>query len=176
MADIMTIWDASLGRGDWSLPSPVYPFAVDGAGKPIIGPDGFAVATVANGALPGSGLMSGNDIETAVLLSLHTDAPADDDDVIPDASGDPRGWWGDSTMGSKLWLLSRAKKTPATLLLAKAYAEAACAWLVSDGAAASVNVTAEWVSPGAMLGLLVVVAQPDGNAVRVATQFAWKDL
>jgi phage gp46-like protein len=79
-------------------------------------------------------------------------------------------------MGSKLWLLARAKKTPATLLMAKAYVEEALAWLVADGAAGSVTVTAEWVSPGAALGLLVVVTQPDGSAARVATQFAWKDL
>lgn len=176
MADIMTIWDAVLGRGDWALPQAVFPFAADDAGRPIIGPDGFAVAKVASGSLPGAGLVSGSDIETAVLISLHTDAAAGDDDVIPDATGDPRGWWGDSAIGSKLWLLARAKKTPATLLLAKAYAEAALAWLVEDGAAASITVTAEWVSPGAMLGLLVVVARPDGSAVRVATQFAWKDL
>lgn len=175
MADIATVWDAALARGDWVLPAPAFPFAADAQGHPIIGPDGFAVAKVPAGFLPGAGLVSGGDIETAVLISLHTDAPADPDDLIPDGTADPRGWWGDSTMGSKLWLLARAKRTPSTLLLAKAHAEQALAWLVADGAAAGVAITAEWLV-GGILGLLVIVTQPDGSAQRVATQFAWRDI
>ena len=141
MADIATIWDPATNRGDWSVPGTTFAFATDATGRPIIGPDGFAVPAARGGAEPGAGLVSGRDIETAVLISIFTDAEADPDDVIPDGTQDPRGWWADPTMGSKLWLLQRAKHTPATLLTAIAYLKQALAWLTADGVAANVAVT-----------------------------------
>jgi phage gp46-like protein len=73
--------------------------------------DGEAdLAIVADDVLAEEGL------ETAILLSLYTDAPARDGDQIPDGTGDPRGWWGDEfaavdgdIFGSRLWLFDRAK-------------------------------------------------------------------
>ena len=62
---------------------------------------------VANGSL-----VSGQDVPTAVLISLLTDRLALPGDQIPDAppSGmaDRRGWWADddpeTPIGSRLWL------------------------------------------------------------------------
>lgn len=58
-------------------------------------------------------------LTTAVLVALNTDATADASDILPDPrSDDLRGWWGDLDaeeiwggwpIGSKLWLLTRAK-------------------------------------------------------------------
>lgn len=59
------------------------------------------------------------ELASAVLIALGTDAQADENDVLPDPrSTDRRGWWGDLNakqiwngwpIGSKLWLLARAK-------------------------------------------------------------------
>ena len=59
------------------------------------------------------------ELATAVTVALCTDALADPSDVLPDPnSSDWRGWWGDTDaarvwggwpIGSKLWLLKRAK-------------------------------------------------------------------
>lgn len=59
------------------------------------------------------------ELATAVLVALNTDAAAGPGDVLPDPrSSDRRGWWGDWNaqaiwggwpIGSKLWLLKRAK-------------------------------------------------------------------
>jgi len=46
-------------------------------------------------------------------------------------------------IGSRLWLLARAKLVPETAARAKEYAEEALAWLVADGVAARVEVQAE---------------------------------
>lgn len=64
------------------------------------------------------------DYKTAVIIALGTDARARADDVLPDPdSGDRRGWWADTgaaevwdgwPIGSRLWLLSRAKITGAS--------------------------------------------------------------
>ena len=58
-------------------------------------------------------------LATAIIVALGTDALADVDDALPDPdSTDRRGWWGDYQaqeiwdgwpIGSKLWLLQRAK-------------------------------------------------------------------
>lgn len=172
MPDIATIWDPANSRGDWRVGS-AGAFLTDQAGRPVIGADGFAV-TASGGAATG-GLLSGSDIETAVLISLFTDAAAGPDDIIPDGSGNPRGWWADATIGSKLWLLGRAKKTPQTLQLAIAYVRQALAWLTADGIAASVAVEAEWQAGGRLAGR-VVVTRPDGQVVAIPYDYAWKDL
>lgn len=39
-------------------------------------------------------LVTGNDLQSAVLISLFTDRIANRDDPIPDGTDDPRGWWG----------------------------------------------------------------------------------
>ena len=145
MPDIATIWDPANGRGDFV----------------VVGPD----------------LQSGSDLETAVLISLFTDRRADPGDVIPDGSGDPRGWWGDSFLprpiGSKLWLIDRAKQTDQTLTRAKDYAQDALQWLVDDGIAGSVDVAASWPAPG-FLGLRIVIRQgPGADPVNLNYQWAW---
>lgn len=145
MPDISTIWQPAEARGDWAL----------------AGPD-FA---------------SGQDLATAVLISIFTDRRADPDDVIPDGSGDPRGWWGDAgrarPLGSKLWLLERAKQTEEIRLRAEDYIRDALAWLVEDGIAASVTVIATW-ERGALLGVRVLVVEPAGGEQTFNYQWAWK--
>ncbi len=102
MSDTTTLWDVANARGDWSM----------------------------SGAL----LTSGHDLQTAVLISLFTDRIAEPDDVIPDGSNDPRGWWGDEfstvKIGSRLWLLTRAKQTQATLQRAYDYILQALQWMI----------------------------------------------
>ncbi len=108
-------------------------------------------------ALAGSDLLTDDGLQTAVIVSLFTDAPADPGDAIPDGTTDRRGWWGDMPVdaaaqtgtpdvtGSKLWLLDRAVLNAETLARAESYALAALAWMKRDGVAG--NVTARATSP-----------------------------
>jgi phage gp46-like protein len=95
-------------------------------------------------------LDASRDLETAVILSLFTDSQADADDVLPDRSRDRRGWWGDAgapvPLGSRLWLLSREKTTPATRLRAIQYANDALAWMIEDGVADQLDVDAAYAA------------------------------
>ncbi|MFZ6690869.1 phage GP46 family protein [Undibacterium sp. SXout20W] len=86
----------------------------------------------------------------AVIVSLFTWRRANADDALPNVSGSRMGWWGDSyppaandRIGSRLWLLSRAKLTDTTAQKAKDYAREALQWLLDDGVAARVDVSAE---------------------------------
>jgi phage gp46-like protein len=86
----------------------------------------------------------------AVLISLFTWRRANADDTLPDPKGFRMGWWGDSypavandRIGSRLWLLARAKLTLTTVQRAQDYAEEALQWLIDDGVAARIAVRAE---------------------------------
>lgn len=87
-------------------------------------------------------------LETAVLLSLFTDRRAGPEDVLPDNSGDRRGWWGDALNtnddadGSKLWLTFRGKITDSTVVQIEEYVREALQWLIDDGVAERVSVQA----------------------------------
>jgi len=128
--------------------------------------EGEADLAYVDGALQDSGL----DLETAVLLSLHCDAPALDGDVLP--VGTPlRGWWGDDfdddgagPMGSRLWLLDDAAVSEATASRARTYAKEAMAWLVKDGHVREVD--ALTVVGDEAIQLIPVVRLKNGDEIR----------
>ena len=129
-------------------------------------------------ALAGFDLATDDGLKTAVIISLFTDARALDDDTLPDGAADPRGWWGDGfadvdgdRIGSRLWLLRRAKRTADTLPRAVEYAEEALAWLVDDAVASSVAVTAEWLGDSG-LALTVEIIRPSGLSAQFL--FVWE--
>ena len=146
--------------------------------------------TIGDWVLADGDLQSGQDLETACLVSLFTDRLATPDFVPTDGTSDRRGWWADlysdQPLGSSLWQLDRAKKTRDTLGLAKRYAEDALQWLIDDGVARSVFVDTRWLgnavsSGGAlagstMLGIAIAITKPDGSLTRFVYGWAWEDL
>lgn len=144
MTDIATVWQPLNGCGDWLL--------------------------------DGSQLRAGDDLETAVLISLFSDRLAATDDVIPDNTTDPRGWWGDEqgspAIGSRLWLVSRAKLTPDLPARAKDYIVEALQWLIDDGVAAKVDVTTQ--ASSSRLEALVTIYRTDGISRALRFGWAWQ--
>jgi len=129
-------------------------------------------------ALSGALLASDDSMRTAVIISLFTDRRAEDDDPLPTGT-DRRGWWADAwpvleddRIGSRLWLLAREKQLPEVLRRAREYAEEALAWLLEDGIAARVTVTAEVVRTG-VLGLGIEIERPAGGAVSYRFDYLW---
>lgn len=103
--------------------------------------------------LAGGDLMRDDSLLTAIIISLFTDRQAEPGDELPAGGNDRKGWWADATLpaslaggkdkiGSRLWLLKREKQLPIVLTRIKEYAEEALAWLVTDGHALAVAVTA----------------------------------
>lgn len=110
-------------------------------------------------------LKTDDGLQTAVIVSLFTDARADEDE-IPAEDRSARGWWGDlfpevagDRIGSKLWLLKREKRTVETLNRAEEYASEALQWMIDDGVAESLDVTASWDPNGAMQ-LQILITKP----------------
>jgi phage gp46-like protein len=118
---------------------------------------------------------------SALLISLGSDRRARADDPLPwpegetparldarrgapcDALSAPAGR---GRVGSRLWLLFRAKETESTRRRAIAYAEEATAWLSARGLA--VTVTAAWVRRG----VLALTARAGATTVSVRQPIA----
>ena len=169
MSDIQTGWNPATGTGDWILAPERPSLWTDEGGNLIVDQDGLLINAIIDQS---NTLDFVNDLTTAVLISLFTDAAADDDDIIPDGTTNKRGWWGDSTMGSKIWLLSRSKATSAVAGQVVGYAEAALAWLVADQIAASVSASAQWVS-SRCLQLTVTITRGNGAAIAIRFSNLW---
>lgn len=126
------------------------------------------------------GLDSAEPLVRAVIVSLFTWRRANPDDELP---GDMKmGWWGDSfptvpndRIGSRLWLLARAKITAETILRAREYAEEALRWLVEDGVASRVEVEVERQGL-TTLALACRIYKTGGRPVDVRFTDAWSFL
>jgi phage gp46-like protein len=142
MPDITTAWDSANSRGDYVFAAPV--------------------------------LASGNDLVTAALISLFTDRLAHTDDVL--LTPDPRGWVGDLgetvLIGSRLWLLDRAKLTPQVAATAKGYAQEALQWLIDDGIVATIDIAAQVTLPN-RLDMQVTLYRQDGSHVALNLPNVW---
>ena len=133
---------------------------------------------VIDGAPLSLDLTAGDPLTRAVLMSLFTWGRAKPSDTLP---ADRRmGWWGDSyptaagdRIGSRLWLLSREKLLPETINRAREYAQEALAWLVADGVAQRVEVTAERRGTDG-LTLTCRIWRRDGQPTEIRFDDAWE--
>ena len=130
-------------------------------------------------ALSANDLAGEDGLRTAVLVSLFSDRRAEPDDALPSNDGDRRGWWADAfaepagdRLGSRLWLLERGKLTDAVVSQARRYAEEALAWLVEDGVAERVEVTAERQG-NERLALAVAIHRPADPPARYRFDDFW---
>lgn len=114
----------------------------------------------------------------ATIISLFTWRRANADDQV---DGERMGWWGDvaeppeanDRIGSRLWLLSRAKLLPEVFVRARTYAEEALAWMVDDGIATKIGVVAERYGREG-LALICTIYRVDGPAVTLTFNNAWE--
>ena len=101
----------------------------------------------------GADLLAEDGLDTAILVSLFTDARVREDELPPGHTW-RRGWWGDGVddepdiTGSKLWLLRREKATQQVLVRARGYIREALAWMIRDGVAVSLNVDTQLFGAG----------------------------
>ena len=84
-------------------------------------------------------------MESAVVLSLFTDARSQDGDD----PANEKGWWGDieaevedDVIGSRLWLVGRFKTEQAAEDATEIFAQDALQWMIDDGVAQTVIATA----------------------------------
>lgn len=126
-------------------------------------------------AQSGADLATGDELATAVIISLLTWRRANDDDELPDESGPRHGWWGDTfaeaegdRIGCRWWLLRREKLTAETIARAEEMGREALQWLIDDGVASRVDIA---LSRRGLDGLDVVVTIYRTDGTRVVLRF-----
>ena len=177
-----TMWDYVPSSSDLILVQPTGPLlAANCTGDILLQWDN--TNTIGDWMLADGDLQTGQDLETACLVSLFTDKRATPDFVPTDGTNERRGWWADQyldqPLGSNLWQLERAHKTRDTLGLAQRYASDALQWLVTDGVAASVVIDTRWVgndTGSTMLGIAIYITKPNGALTRFVFGWAWEGL
>lgn len=146
--DVALVWDAELVSADWSI---------QGEGDVLLAPP----------------------LETAVFVSLFTDRRAGRDDLLPPGETDPRGWWAemldDKPIGSRLWLLRRAKRLPETLRLAQDYIRESLAWMIEEGLAVRIEVAADWAARS-RIAAVITIHRADGTQSAVTASWAWQGI
>lgn len=127
-------------------------------------------------------LASDGGLRTAVLLSLFLDRRAEPDDRPPsDDPNDRRGWWADQfaevdgdRIGSRLWLLDRAKRTAETARRAEEYVREALAWMIEDRVVARIDVTVETTDKNLLI--TVGLQRPERDLVSFQFAHVWDNL
>lgn len=146
--DIAVVWDAESARGDWKL-------------------------------LEDGDLLLAPPMETAVIVSIFTDRLAELDDDLGPGETDRRGWWATGLdgkpIGSRLWLLRRAKREAETLKRARDYIREALAWMIEEGLAVSVDVQCEW-QDASRIAAAIGVNRADGSRAAVTAAWAWQGI
>ncbi|QCR38939.1 hypothetical protein C1N62_22755 (plasmid) [Nissabacter sp. SGAir0207] len=122
------------------------------------------------------GLTAGDDLETAIYISLFTDRQAREDDNFD--GDDRKGWWGDAgadyPIGSRIWLLRRSKLSTTVANSAVSYAKEALQWLIDDGVIASVSITTQIVYPS-RLYMAITYQKPDRTSSTVRYFWVWEN-
>ena len=141
---------------------------------PVIGTADFAMA--------GLGLLSGKDLETAVIISLFSDAQSEPGDIVYDA--DPRGWWADTyaaledpaltslpddRIGSKLWQVFARPRNQDTLNWMRDQILKALNWMLIDSVASAIDVVPQYTIPGGVGARVTITAK----GVPTVYDFAW---
>lgn len=138
---------------DWRLtaPAPAKPYPWTDYSSPTGVPQGYVEM------LETYALELEDTFNTAVIISLFTDARAGRDDKLPLNQTDRRGWVGDEFMGQDfesrtdpwgnlLWLYYIGKNTADVLEAARFTSQESLAWMVRADIASRVEVSALWVA------------------------------
>ena len=126
------------------------------------------------------GLKIDDTLKNAVIISIYSDRRANSDDVL-ELNENPRGWFADSfnpvrndKIGSRLWLLRRAKLINDTLIKAREYVLESLRWLIDVNTAQSTNVDT-FIYNQYTLGIYIEIIKPSGTDV-FNFQYAWDNL
>ena len=125
-------------------------------------------------------------LENAVLITLGSDREANQDDVLPDNSSDHGGWFGDELplietekkdkIGTRLWLLQRAKTNTETVSRTKEYLKEGFQWMLDDSVISKLVVDA-WIVENTRntVGFALGLYRPNTESVYFKFYYNWEN-
>jgi len=118
-------------------------------------------------------------LETSVLISILTDRRAGADDILPDNTGDKRGWWGDALNeagdadGSLFWLYSRSGISNDTIFKIEESIIESLQWMKDDGLADEISVSVIRVDTY-QIDVNVTIHRPTGDDILYKYYYNWE--
>jgi len=172
MTDIATRWDRDRSFGDWSIMPANAVSWTDENGNSVVDENGQPLDT---SFTAGGVLAAGEDLFTAALISIFTDAAAGPDDKLPvGEEDDPRGWWA-GAIGSKIWLRLRLRADDLTRAMIENDMGVALQWMLDDGVVTKIEISTEWARPGA-LSARILFHRTDGTRRAMSFTELWDNL
>jgi phage gp46-like protein len=129
-------------------------------------------------------LEAGQDLATAFRIALLTDRTALADDELPDDSNDRRGWWADLDaediwngwpIGSRLWLLSRAKIVDETVTRAEQYCREALQPFIDRRIVSRIDIALERDGQNSIGGLITAYRGPS-REIDLRFETLWNEI
>lgn len=120
-------------------------------------------------------------LETCVLITLGTNRKINTDDVKPDNSLDSGGWWGDAVpviegdlVGTRLWLLRRAKTNNELINASKEYLKEGFQWMLNDNVISNLYVET-WIAEKDTLGIILGFLRPNLQTIYYKYFYNWEN-
>lgn len=117
-------------------------------------------------------------LETSVLVTLGSNRIANQDDVLPDDQ-DHGGWWADvipdtegDLIGTRLWLLRRAKTNNELITKSQEYIKEGFQWMLDDGVISNLIVET-WIAERNTLGMIIGLQRPGFVTVFYKYYYNW---
>lgn len=117
------------------------------------------------------GIATDQGLETVCQMMAHCDGRADPNDVLPDGSDDPRGYWGDVLqrsgfkLGNKVWTLD-GKATPQNRRKAADFLVAGYQPLIKQGVVAEIRADATRIVRDDVIAVFVEFLKPTQVGLR----------
>lgn len=132
-------------------------------------------------------LEGGQELATAVEISLFSDRLATASDRLAPGQDDRRGCWMDTDLqrlhpgdliGSRIWLLARHTSDNRLPLTARGYILESLQWMIEDRVAAKVEATCFFLQGDQRkLGAIVTITRSDGSRpIDLQFDWAWQEI
>ena len=119
-------------------------------------------------------------LETAVLISLFSDARVSPDESRDQFNGEIRGFWAEKligfNLGNKVWLLDRSKLTNNVLRLSEQYNKEALQWMIDEGIAARIEtVSLKSTTRPNTMQWYIAIYKPEGGVEGFKYDIPWNN-
>lgn len=126
----------------------------------------------------GGDLVLSDSLQMSVILSIATWCRNDSFEGAAILEPSIGGWWADALneipLGSRLWTLFREKLNEVTLDNAKALVKDALKWMVDDGVAKEVNVSADYGKDRNTAVFVIDIVKPSGETEQFKYESNWE--